>query len=86
MNAPVNSPLLNGYANIPDDRKDFFSFVENHDNYDATIYLNTARQLNGQPLLSLESARFAYAKECCTAAIRAAIKKGLVRTEAHYPD
>jgi hypothetical protein len=73
-------------AQIPDDRKDFFSFVEYNEDHSITVYLNTSRQSDGSPLLSRESARFAFLKECCTAAIRAAITKGLVQTAAVYPD
>jgi hypothetical protein len=74
-------------VNIPDDRKDFFTFIEYNENDNVTIYINKARIENGRrPLLSEESARFSFLKECCTAAIRAAITKGIIQTAASYPD
>ena len=73
-------------VSIPNDRKDFFSYVEYHQNHDVTVYLNTHHTSPGIPLISLESARFAYLKECATAAIRAAITKGLIETSVKYPD
>jgi hypothetical protein len=79
-------------VNIPDDRKDFFSFYEYRTDDQVKVFLNSTKLNDGSPLISQQTLRFVVLKELFTAVIRKALIQGLV-SERHpdtlppaYPD
>jgi hypothetical protein len=68
--------------NIPDGRKDFFSFYEYAYQNKISIYLNTHKFEDGRPLLPSAARRFVVLKEIFNAVVR---KASLAR-DLKYPD